>query len=76
MYFMFNPRGMSSLERLSKDDIPLGLYIKYMRSRMHHSILLPSITTPCTFPKNLKIEEWLPLKVGVKVLYFLHSEKK
>jgi len=42
---------------------------------MYHKIMLPSIKPPYTFPKNLKIEEWLPLRVGVKVLYFLHSEK-
>ena len=61
--------GMSSLESLSKDDIPLGLVIKYIRSRMHHKIMFGQKTTPLHRLKNLKTEEWLPLRVRVKAAY-------
>ena len=39
IYFITIPKGMPPLERLSKDDVPLGLVIKYIRSRMYHEIM-------------------------------------
>ena len=39
VYFITNPKGMSSLESLSKDDIPLGLVIDCIRTQLRHKII-------------------------------------
>ena len=38
MHFSTNPKGMLSLEGLSKDSVPLGLVAKHMHSCAHNKI--------------------------------------
>ena len=53
----------------SKDDIPFGLVIKFIRTCMHHKIMFGQKSTPSDRLKNLKFEEWLPLRVRVNAVY-------
>ena len=46
MHFATNLKGVLSLERLSKDDIPLRLGIKHMHSYAHHKTMFSKKIIP------------------------------
>ena len=54
-----NAEGMSSLESLSKDDIPSALEVDCMQMNEH--FFMQNNTSKLL--KNLKLEEWLPIRV-------------